>query len=263
LASNLGENNGAVHVWDLQARKRLCELNQPLTWTNCVRISPDGKRVVTSGHPPRGVLWDVATAREVARFDLGGTSPAQAATFSPDGERLALGVVGRVRLFDGKSGDGQGEIRLPQNRAILDLSFNRSGQTLACGQTGGHFALVDLTARPATTVLHRVDGPVNRVRFLNQDRFVLCASDATLELWDVRQRKIVATANTVKGTADRMAVSRDGRYAYTAGGEQWDQALNKPVSNGEYAIRIWQLPKHVWTDLNDSSSPAVQLKPPQ
>jgi WD40 repeat protein len=167
---------------------------------------------------------------------------------------LALGDVGRVWLFDAESGAGRGNIRLPNNRAILDLAFDPTGKTLASGQMGGHVALIDVEARRVMKVLQDSDSHTSKVRFVNNDRFLLCSSDATLQIWDVQRKKVVGTAMTPKGTNERMTVSPDGRYAFTASGEQWDAAANKAVQNGDYALRLWQLPRTVW---NEPSRPAT------
>jgi hypothetical protein len=50
----------------------------------------------------------------------------------------------------------------------------------------------------------------------------------------------------VKGTNGEVAVSPDGRYAVTAGGEEWDTDSNKWKASGDYALRLWRLPRSVW-----------------
>lgn len=243
---NAGEGKGVAHVWDLEEQQRLCELVQPFTWTNCIRISPDGKRLVTSGIPAYGILWDVTTGKELRRLDLGETSNTQAAAFSPDGKTLALGSLGRVWLYDAETADSRGDVRLPNNRSIFDLTFDSSGKTLASGQLGGYVTLIDVQTRRVTKVLQDSNTNASKVQFVNNDRFLLCSSDTKLQLWDVQQQKAVGTAMTAKGTSDRMTVSPDGRYAFTASGEQWDTATNKFLQNGDYALRVWQLPRTVW-----------------
>ena len=255
VVSNAGAKKSVAYVWDLEQEQRLCELVQDFDWTNSIRFSADGKRLVTSGKPAYGVLWDVATGKELRRLDLGETSHTQAIAFSPDGRWLALGAVGHVCLFDAQSGDKQGDVRLPNNRAISDLAFDPSGKTLASGQMGGHVALIDVEARRVTKVLPVSDSYVSKVRFVNKDRFLLCSSEATLQIWDIQQAKAVSTAMIAKGTSERMTVSPDGRYAFTASGEQWDSNTYKSWQNGDYALRLWQLPKSVW---GEPSRPAAE-----
>jgi WD40 repeat protein len=167
---------------------------------------------------------------------------------------LALAAVGRVWLFDAESGDSRGDVRLANNRAILDLAFDPSGKTLASGQMGGRVALIDVEDRRVTKVLQDSDSYTYKVRFVNNDRFLLCSSDTKLQIWDVQQQKVVGTAMTAKGTNERMTISRDGQYAFTASGEQWDTVTNKALQNGDYALRVWQLPRTVWNESSPSAT---------
>jgi WD40 repeat protein len=257
--TNAGEKKSVAHVWDLEQGEQLCELVQNFDWTNCVRISADGKRLVTSGIPAYGVLWDVSTGKKLARLDLGETPHTESAAFSGDGRLLALGAVGRVRLFDAASGDNLGEVRVPNDRAILDLAFAPNGNMLASGQMGGHITLIDVQSRNVMKTLQGSESPAIGVRFVNQDRFLLITcDDQTLRLWDLQQGKVVATAATGTGANREVSVSPDGRYAFTASGEQWDTESNKWKANGDYALRLWRLPRSVW-----AAEPARPATPPR
>jgi WD40 repeat protein len=256
MVSNTGEKKGVAQVWDLAKSEALCDLVQDFKWTNCIRLSPDATRLVTSGNPPYGVLWDVATGQELRRFDLGETSFTSAAAFSPDGRLLALGAVGRVRLFEVESGDVLGDVHLPNNRSVPDLVFAPSGKTLACGQAGGHINRIDVDSRNVIETWQASDATVLSVRFLNYDRFLLTTSDdGALRIWDVAQGQVVAAAATGIGANGEMSVSPDGRHAVTSGGETWDPESSTWKDSGDYALRLWQLPKSVWPDKEEKSEP--------
>lgn len=254
------EKDGIVHVWDLEKRERICELVQVDNRIDCIRLSPDGTHVVTGGDPSGGVLWDLSTRKEVRRFSVDDPSATLALEFSPDGRLLAIGAVGRVRLLDIESGDVVGDAQLPQPRAVLGLAFAPSGKSLACGQAGGHTSLIDVDLCRVTTSLPNSDpdAHVLRARFLN-DRFLLTTRyDTTLRVWDIERMKVVATAATEKGTNQRLGVSPDGRYAVIAGGEDWNPKTRSYRTNGDYALRLWQLPESVWPKEPTSASSAKE-----
>jgi serine/threonine protein kinase/WD40 repeat protein len=256
LIANVGDKKGVVQVWDLEKRERLHELAHDFNWINYIRFSPDGTRVVTSGNRQYAVLWDVASAKELKRFDIGATFTG-AAAFSPDGRLLAIGAVGRVRLFDIESGDVVGDAQLPQLRGVISLAFSPSGKLLACGQMGGHESLIDVKLRQVTMSLPNAepDAPVKCVRFLDTDRFLLTTrNNTTLRAWDTEQMKVMATVATEKGANLRLGVSPDGRSVVTAGGEVWIEASKSRKTTGDYALRLWQLPESVWPKGSPSPS---------
>ena len=81
-----------------------------------VAFSPDGRLMVSGGHDPGiAILWDVASRKELRRFD-GHTSSIDAVAFSPDGRTLLTGGDdGAALLWDVASGK---ELRRLENHHV-------------------------------------------------------------------------------------------------------------------------------------------------
>jgi WD40 repeat protein len=155
--------------------------------------------------------------------------------------------VGRVYLFDVASGAILSTIRLANDRYVEELIFSASGARLAIGQSGGHVSLIDVDSRQVTTTLRASDAIVCGLQFLNGDRFVFAGgSDGTVRIWDMEHAKVISTAASKAGRSKELAVSPDGHLAVTAGGELFDEASKKWKPTGDYALRLWQLPRIVW-----------------
>ena len=77
-------------------------------------LSPDGKRLFTASDRFQKVgarVWDVATGKEVRRFDRAGNNVV-AFAFFPDDKRFATGGRDAVRVWDLES--GKELLRLPR-----------------------------------------------------------------------------------------------------------------------------------------------------
>lgn len=78
-----GEDNAVL--WDADSGRRI-QTFSPGSEVESVTFTPDGKRVLTMGG--EAILWDAATAKEIARFPVF----AGWAAFSPDGNRVLLRI---------------------------------------------------------------------------------------------------------------------------------------------------------------------------
>lgn len=83
---------GAVHTWDVKARKHDRKLYGPAEYVGCVAISPDGRWCACAIGAKRGVkVFDRTTGREKVerRGDL---ARVESLVFSPDGKRIVAKV---------------------------------------------------------------------------------------------------------------------------------------------------------------------------
>ncbi len=155
--SRPGADDETLRVWDVATGKERWKWSIPPACVDGLAFSPDGNLLATVGHPGRiaekGVpgevrLWDVATGREVRRWQ-GNDRQVQAAAFSPDGRTLATGGPDAVvYLWEVASGKQRRALR-GHDDDILSLSFAPAGRRLASASQDGTVLVWDLAAPPA------------------------------------------------------------------------------------------------------------------
>lgn len=89
-----------VFVWDVEAGKRVADLQGHTCGVAAVAFAPDGKALVSVDREGMARLWDVAAGRELAAWQAH-EGPAYTVAVSPDGKSIATGGNdGAVRLWD-------------------------------------------------------------------------------------------------------------------------------------------------------------------
>jgi WD40 repeat protein len=138
--------DGTVPVWDVETGRLALSINDEAQFTNWVRFSPDGRRLVTASID--GInIYDGTDGRRL-RHLTGHQHGAEEAVFSPDGRRLAtVGIDGIVRVWDADTGLELLTLTDPQGR-LQGVAFSPDGNRLAASCTDGSVKLYDGSPLP-------------------------------------------------------------------------------------------------------------------
>jgi WD40 repeat protein len=133
-------DDGTVELIDTRTLRRRGLVHALRGFAAAVDFSPDGRLLAVSGEGGEVTLWDAHTLRSAGPELMGLRTTSQALAFSPDGERLAAGELGRlneavteykggrVRLWDVRRRTLTG-VQFPA--AALSVAFSPNGELLA------------------------------------------------------------------------------------------------------------------------------------
>ena len=167
------------------------------------------------------VLRDGLLEQRMLAILAGGKGAVTAATFSPDGSRLATASEsGEARVF--RTTPAALLQRLPHGAPLTSIAFSPDGSLVATGGTDGTVRIWDLALRGKVTGFAAV-GPVLRhdtrirtVEFSPDGRLLLTASDdRTARVWDVASGVQLRRFPHPRGVRSAR-FSPDGRLVVTA-----------------------------------------------
>ena len=127
-------------------------------------------------------------------------------TFSPDGRMLAIADDSGVTLREVASGT---ERRSSKIYGVLSIAFTPDGRTLAtAGKEGVAFWILDTNEVVVATGKDK--GAYHWRIVVTPDGSLAAFGGDSLRLWDMRQRKVVATLTPGKGSVEGLAIDPAG-----------------------------------------------------
>jgi WD40 repeat protein/predicted Ser/Thr protein kinase len=213
-------------------------------FAQAVAVSPDGRRIATSGSDGLIRFWDAATCREQGSIRI--NTPGNfvtAVAFSPDNKRLAFWTIDAVGFCDLS---GAAAVR---EKAVLEcrghgyyLAFTPDGKRLVGSDQFGTLSVWDVTGARAKPLLTRkgfVIPGTNCAFDLARDGRTLAfpTGERAVSLLDVTGADVRELAVVpLPAPAWRLALSADGKrlaVGFQTGKVQlWDVGGKEPASRG-------------------------------
>ncbi len=241
-----------VQIWDFESGRVLHRIDAHQASVFDVGFIPGTNQIVSAAYDDYVRYWDWTTGETVG--EVGPLDGAVCFTIAPDGTVLH-GRHDRLEFL--KAAENTIQRELSGHRGNVQcIAISPNGKLAASASQVGPIYLWNLETGEQLARLEGHTGKVTAVAFTPGSHHVLSGGwDRTLRVWDVATQQEVARATTKTCVSLEIAVSPDGRHVLAGGGEWWDNRNKRWVAEGDYDLRLWQLPESVWPkDEKDEST---------
>jgi sugar lactone lactonase YvrE len=223
----VGRFRGA-EIWDVETAKIEQSLEGHNGYVMCVRYSPDGKTLATSGEDGSVRLWDAETGKEQKKFPEA-EYPVMGIAFSPDGSLLALALgdetrvtqPGPVEVWDIAAGTKK--LDLEQHEKVANsVAFSIDGRFLVSSSTDEKINVYDIAAGgKALGFFNGHNRQTNDAQFLAGTETVISAGGGRAKggnlviVWNRTDGEEIAKVEPQKARITSLALSPDQKTVAT------------------------------------------------
>jgi len=225
----------SLQAWDMAARRPRWSREGPLIG----RLSPDGRLVLGVNGDGAASIYATSDGTPLAALPGSTGEPSQAADWSPDGARFAVGDRGGTLRVWIASPPWISAIRPGAHASkIRDVRFSPDGALLASTGDDGRVLVWDARTMAAPTALSGHQGHVNSLAWAGSDTLVSGGDDGAVIAWDLGSAQ---PRRTFAGGAAVYRVTVDPSGSLLAAAVV-DPAV--PVWNLRTGERVASLPGH-------------------
>ena len=185
-------------------------------WVEWVRVSPDGKQLLTSGYDRTARLWDIASGRELRRL----THPTalRPVAFHPDGRRAVTGCNdGVVRLWDLESGKVIRELSRHPG-PLQAVAVSSDGLHALSGGENSILRLLEIETGKQVIQYDGVAAPIISAAISPDGRRIMAGcSNGTIHFGETNSQARLQSITAHTATVWDVCISQDSRHAGSAG----------------------------------------------
>jgi WD40 repeat protein/DNA-directed RNA polymerase subunit RPC12/RpoP len=213
-----------VKIWDIETGNYAATLKGHRDSVNCVAITPDGKRLLSSSSDRTVRIWAFPSGR-LERVLEGHQTTVGPVVPVANGKMLLSGGTGSdcsIKLWVTDSGECTRTIQADQ--PVMAAALSADGKRLLISGHEGNMALWDLDAGRRLATMRQHVGAVYSVAITADGRHGFSGSrDKTVKIWDLETRTCVGTLEGHGWDVDSVALSPDETWIASAG--SWDNTV--------------------------------------
>lgn len=227
------DHQGLIQLSDVPDRKNVRNFSGQKQRLQTLVFSPDGTTLASVAAYDGFIgLWDVAAGKEIRQLTVRG-GYYQRLAFSPDGSRLAVTGYDSIHVWDMATGKS---IRQWQADYPASVAFAPDGKVIVAGsQTTSALRFWETATGKEVNAPIGHDGPVVKVAFSDDGKYVFSGADQTVRTWDATG----AGGKRLVFWQSSLAFSADGSVLATGHGSY----ANAPTTVGLWSLRDPLQPK--------------------
>jgi WD40 repeat protein len=222
----------AIRIFSAADGKEIKALTNPEGTVTQLGISADGARIASAGSDKNVKVWNVADGKVAATLAVSG--PVHSLAFSPNGQRVAVGLVeGKefpIRVYDVALGR-EVQMLADHTAPVTSLGFQGDNRTLVTAGLDKTARLLDV---PALSVLAGHSGGPTLVQYHNTGTQLLTAgADKTIKIWDLTKNAVLKTFGPLADPIRSVTYSKDYTQIAAAAGKivkVWNIADSKELA---------------------------------